>query len=74
MSSPAVFPSGRKDIMPPPMMPGMVHRAIHAQQRDVRRMPKPTRRVKKMLTIPEEVLRSAALGELKSKDRIRVAE
>ena len=69
-----MFPLGRNDINPPPIIPGTLHIAIHAQRLDVRRMPKPTRRVKKMLTIPDGILRSAACGELNPSDLMRVAE
>lgn len=74
MRRPAVLPEGRKDIRPPPMMPGTLHMAIQAQRWDKRRMPNPTRRVKKILTMPEGMLRSAAFWELNPRERMRVAE
>ncbi len=65
---------GKNDINPPPMMPGTLHMAIQAQRWDVRPMPKPTRRMKKILTMPNDMLRSAAFWELNPSDLIRVAE
>lgn len=55
-------------------MAGRMQMKIQSQRSDCLRMPRPTRRVKKMLMAPEGVfIRAARLGE-KPRLRIRVAE
>jgi hypothetical protein len=65
---------GRKDSKPPPMIPGIVHSTFHAQRCEVRRIPNPTRRVKKILTMPPGVLRRAEIGPVKPNPAIKVDE
>lgn len=66
--------SGRKDIRPPPIMPGMLHMKIQAQRWEAWRIPMPTRRVNAMLTIPDGVFRRAACGGGKPKFLMSVEE
>ena len=65
---------GAKDRRPPPRMPGMQHAMIHAHRLEVKRMPKPTTRALVMETMPEGILRRAAIGGLKPRFRMMVAE
>jgi hypothetical protein len=56
------------------MIPGIVHSTFHAQRCEVRRIPNPTRRVKKILTMPPGVLRRAEIGPVKPNPAIKVDE
>ena len=55
-------------------MPGMQASAIHAHRLEVYLMPKPTIRELAIETRPDGVFRRAAIGGVKPKFRIRVAE
>ena len=60
--------------MAAPTIPGMVQRTLQAQRFDALRIPNPTSSVKKILTMPEGVFRSAEMGPENPNPAIRVAE